>query len=410
MCDSAYINKNIFYIMARGIKKTKESFIEDAKKIHGDKYDYSKVTYIDVNTPVCIICPKHGEFWQQPAEHLKNHGCHECGKGKRRKTTIDFIEDARKVHGEKYDYSKVEYVNNKTKVCIICPEHGEFLQAPVKHLMSGQGCSKCNKRGNIKKEGVNLVSFTDMTNYKKKFIENASIIHHNKYDYSKIEYTNCNTKVCIVCPEHGEFWQTPHHHLQGRGCPKCGRKEVDTNTFIELSKKKYGNKYSYENTIYVDRDTNVIITCPEHGNFEIRPRIFLNENVETHCPECAKKNLVNETKLYELIKRSFSNLEIIRGYRNYKILGRQEIDIYIPNYKIGIEYQGCQHFHPVCVFGGKKQFKKQEENDLKKIKICKNNGIKLFHFCYDYESHPLYNVYHDDTQLLEVIKKEMRED
>ena len=98
-------------------------FIEKAKNIHKDKYDYSKVEYIDSKTKICIICPKHGEFWQTPANHLKGRGCPKCSFKKmsdlKLKTTNKFIEDAKNIHGDKYDYSKVEYKDNKTKVCII---------------------------------------------------------------------------------------------------------------------------------------------------------------------------------------------------------------------------------------------------------------------------------------------------
>ncbi len=120
-----------------------QEFIEKAKKIHGDRYDYSKVEYVNAYTKVCIICPKHGEFWQIPVHHLKGSGCPYCA-GKIRLTTEEFIRRAKEVHGDRYDYSKVEYVNEYTKVCIICPEHGEFWQIPASHL-SGNGCPNCNE-------------------------------------------------------------------------------------------------------------------------------------------------------------------------------------------------------------------------------------------------------------------------
>ena len=102
-----------------------EIFIEKARQIYGDKYDYSKVEYKNAYTKVCIICPTHGEFWQTPNNHLMGHGCYNCGK--RKKTTNDFIEESIKIHGSKYDYSKTEYTSANNKVCIICPEHGEFF-------------------------------------------------------------------------------------------------------------------------------------------------------------------------------------------------------------------------------------------------------------------------------------------
>ena len=129
-------------------KITKEQFIERAKIIHGDKYDYSKTNYVNTDTKVCIICPKHGEFWQTPHDHLGGHGCAKCGFesgfSKQRKTSEQFIKDAIQIYGSEYDYSKVNYFNAYTKVCIICSKHGEFWQTPHDHL-KGRKCPKCSE-------------------------------------------------------------------------------------------------------------------------------------------------------------------------------------------------------------------------------------------------------------------------
>lgn len=130
-------------------KSTTYDFIKKAKKIHGDKYDYSKVNYINNKTKVCIIHKDCGEeFCQTPHNHLKGRGCPYCRNLKsalsRTKSTNDFIDEARKIHDNKYDYSHVEYINSKQKVHIICPTHGDFLQTPSSHLM-GCGCPKCNQ-------------------------------------------------------------------------------------------------------------------------------------------------------------------------------------------------------------------------------------------------------------------------
>ena len=124
-------------------KLTTEEFIKKAREVHGDKYDYSKVEYVFNKTEVCIICREHDEFWQKPKNHLSGYGCPICS-GRKKMRTSDFIKKARSVHGEKYDYSKVEYNGNSEKVCIICPEHGEFWQRAGEHL-KGKGCDKCGK-------------------------------------------------------------------------------------------------------------------------------------------------------------------------------------------------------------------------------------------------------------------------
>lgn len=187
-------------------------FVERAKEKHKEEnYDYSKVEYINSKTKVCIICSKHGEFWQHPLKHLSGQDCPKCKGDKitRKKlyTQEKFLILAKEKHNDKYDYSKVKYITARDKVKIICPIHGEFQQTPMKHLQ-GQGCPKC------------MINRTLM---KEEFIKKSQIIHNEKYDYSKIEFKKANTKVNIICPIHGEFWQTPSKHLQGQGCPICAQ-------------------------------------------------------------------------------------------------------------------------------------------------------------------------------------------
>lgn len=191
-------------------KLTNEDFINKAQKIHGNRYDYSNVIYKNAKTKVKIICKVHGEFLQIPDKHLQGHNCPICNCKKKR-TTKEFIERARKVHGNKYDYSNGVYKNKNSKICIICPEHGEFWQNAHNHL-SGNGCPKCSKR------------FRYKTN---DFIEKASIIHNGKYDYSGTQYLNTKTKIKIICPIHGEFWQLPEKHIIGNGCPRCSESKME---------------------------------------------------------------------------------------------------------------------------------------------------------------------------------------
>ena len=217
---------------------TTEWFINEAKRVHGNKYDYSKVKYINAKTKVCIIHPKYGEFWQLPYAHLKGQDCSlekgdKVWKTRKRQTTDDFIEKAKQIHSDKYDYSKVAYINPQTKVCIICPEHGEFWQMPYSHL-NGNGCPMCGKIKLRKKFQLS----TD------KFIQKAKEIHGDKYDYSKVNYVNYKTKVEIICPKHGSFWQTPICHFKCDGCPTCkgelsvSKQEID---FVNYVKTIYSN-------------------------------------------------------------------------------------------------------------------------------------------------------------------------
>jgi Zn finger protein HypA/HybF involved in hydrogenase expression len=136
-------------------------------------------------------------------------------------TTEEYIKKAREVHGNRYDYSKVKYVDSQTKVTIICPMHGEFSQSPTSHLQ-GSGCPKC---GNDR---------TALRMNNEGFINKAKAVHGDRYDYSKVQYVYNKTEVCIICREHGEFWQKPKNHLSGYGCPICsGRKKMRTSDFIK---------------------------------------------------------------------------------------------------------------------------------------------------------------------------------
>lgn len=128
--------------MPRGAKPmTKEAFIEKARAMHGDTYDYSKVVYRNNRTPVEIICPEHGSFWQRPGDHLqKRRGCPAC-RGGVKYTRETFVAKAQKLFPD-YDYSLVEYVNASTPVTVVCPVHGEFTQKPAE-LLQGHGCQLC---------------------------------------------------------------------------------------------------------------------------------------------------------------------------------------------------------------------------------------------------------------------------
>ncbi len=245
-------------------KLTTEQFIEKAKEIHGNKYDYLLTEYKNNKTKIKIICSEHGEFEQIPLTHLKGQGCKKCGSQSsgllRKLTTEDFIEKARLVHGDNYDYSLVEYMNSSSKVVIICPVHGEFEQECNSHLM-GSGCSKC--------VGLKKLTTED-------FIEKARLVHGNNYDYSLIEYMNSISKVVIICSIHGEFEQIPSNHLSGQGCEICGgKKTLDKRIFINRSINIHGNKYVYSLVEYVNNKTKVKIICPEHGEFEQTPNRHL---------------------------------------------------------------------------------------------------------------------------------------
>lgn len=436
-------------------KTTKEEFIEKAKKIHGNKYDYSKVNYINTHEKVCIICPEHGEFWQTPHGHLAGNGCKKCASartGEQKKISLnDFIKRAKLKHGDKYDYSKVEYTNCDTKVCIICPEHGEFWQRPMAHLrgdgcpkcglktspeeinankaifitrakekygdkydysnmnyinsitpieiicpihnsfmqtphdhLYNNGCPKCSEEEKIKKqilkeeniEKRRLKNEQIREDKEKEFIKKASEIHNNKYDYSKVKYISSNKKVCIICPEHGEFWQDPNSHAHGHGCPICARiqnaenRSFNTEQFIENARKVHGDKYDYSKVNYINNSTKVCIICPKHGEFYQTPAMHYNEH--QGCPLCGTLSSADETEIYNFIKNNCDH-EIV--LRSHDIVKRKEIDILDKTLKIGIEFDGLRWHSEL--------FKKNKNYHLNKTLECNQTGYKLIHIFED---------------------------
>lgn len=290
-------------------KVTTEIFIKRAQERYGDRFDYSKTRYINCRTKVCIVCPEHGEFWIRPDGHLKGNGCPKCGYKKigekLRLTREQFIQKAEQLHGDKYDYSEVDYIDSFSPVKIICPNHGLFYQTPSAHIHLKEGCPQCsieNKRKSTQQ-----------------FIKEASQIHNNKYSYDKVIYLNKDTKVVITCPIHGDFEQSPGNHLQGHGCPMC--------------KDSLGEKLvsDYLNDHCIQFNRQVSISCPNY------------------------------------VRSS--------GFIKVDFFGQYQRKDYI------IEYNGQQHYE-LTYFGKGGKFEKQQFRDQWLREYCKNNNIQLLEIPY----------------------------
>lgn len=272
-------------------------------------------------------------------------------------TKEEWVEKCRLKHNDKYDYSKSEYINNHTKVEIICPKHGIFKQTPKDHL-SGRGCPKCKseKIGEIKRSST------------EEFIKKANLVHNSKYDYSKVNYINSRLKIEIICPEHGIFSMTPNNHLKGKGCPKCKGRNLTKEEIIEKFRKIHGNKYDYSLMEYTINHKPIEIICPEHGVFKQCPSAHLRGQ---GCPKCKMSHLENQVKeILEQLKIEFEYEVNLDGY-----LKRQSVDFYIPKYKLIIECQGGQHFYAAF---NRKDKKRAEEIHRKVLlrDIIKFNMIK----------------------------------
>jgi len=277
-------------------KETK-GFISKAIIVHGEKYSYSKIIYINCREKVEIICKKHGEFYQSPSKHLIGQGCPKCSKF-RKKTPDEFKKRAEKLHKGRYDYSKTDFSHIMNKVIIICPEHGEFEQTLDKHINGGRGCIVC---GGSKKKTT------------EEFIYEAKNVHGDKYIYDKSVYTNFESKLIITCRRHGDFLQTPHNHIiNSNGCPKCvhriSKGEIEWLNYMGIpDDPEHRNVYinlgdrSIKADGYIPETNTVYEYYGDyyHGN----PALFKSEhkNPHTKCSfgELYKRTLDREKNIFE---------------------------------------------------------------------------------------------------------------
>jgi hypothetical protein len=223
-----------------------DSFIELATKIHKGKYDYSNVVYTQCHVKVCIVCPEHGEFWQTPAGHLRNSGCYRCAKEKmfsdsQQRRKEEFINKAVEKHGDKFDYSLVEYVNSYTAVTIKCPQHGYFQTTPSRHLCKTYaGCSGCYKAGSNKEYALDLHEVNRRLSVGKEL--NPYIIFKGIVG----EYENwTNLRVLLECERHGEYTQVANSYYRGMTCISCANEKRGART-----RESYTETHEYA-TLYL---------------------------------------------------------------------------------------------------------------------------------------------------------------
>ena len=418
-------------------KLTKEHFLTRARAKHGDKYGYSKIDYYNMTKPIDILCPIHGYIVQKPYNHLNSNGCPKCSKTYKKDTHL-FIADSIKTHGNCYGYDKVNYINDNHKVIITCRKHGDFEQTPsnhvagqgckkcgrekvadtlrynkervieeivkilpptithriehysssadrlnftcsihgnftqtLQHLRNGKFCPKC---GHIR-GGDKTRSSTD------KFIAQSKKCHGDRYIYDKTIYVNTDTPLTVTCRKHGDFTTWPRNHYNGANCPKCNVESIrdrcvkDVEKFKEEGAKKHNNFYTYDNVInYVNNKTDVMVTCPLHGDFPVRPDNHLGGL--SGCPIC--KQSKGEKKISDLL----TSMDIVFK-RQYTIPNSNfRYDFYLPEYNMLIEYDGALHFKAVEHFGGEAHLNLTKYRDLMKNRLAKKNGYILLRIHY----------------------------
>ena len=395
-------------------RKTKEEFIQDCINIHGDKYDYEKVIYVNSKIKVILICKKHGEFSILPNSHISRRaGCQKCSISNRvekSKTSYEtFLEKAKKIHKSTYIYNDLSFKNLNDKMIITCKEHGNFEQKPIEHL-SGKGCRKCYFKSNEK--NINI------------FIESANKIYNNAFNYEKFNYINSKTPSIIICNNGHEFERSPNRHLstndkcilclkskklelyvkklskvdgfsytQKKGelfeftcntcskqfnrkvsehlklinCIYCKPNKDNLSTFIKKSILIHDVKFDYSNVNYIDSKSKVNLICDKGHSFSQNANNHLNG---VGCPNCNRFN-VKENKLLEFIKEHYSG-KIIQSDRT--ILSGKELDIYIPDLNLSFEFNGL-YWHS--------ELYKDKKYHMNKTDCCLKNDITLIHIWED---------------------------
>ena len=353
-----------------------EEFINKAKEVHGDKYDYSKVEYINCKTKVCIICPIHGEFWQSPEKHINR--CQGCGKcadeqnsEKNKYKFEDFLKLAYEKFGDKFKYNDKNYINFHTECQIICPTHGKIDVVPYNHIHSKYGCRKC---------AYEAIS-NSKCDTKQTFIEKSIKKYGNKFTYEKVDYKNSYNEVIITCSKHGDFKVKPNDFLQGQNCPNCtnekyiNKKRIKFEDFLKRARNVHGDKYQYDENDYIDMTHKVGFTCPFHGKQWQLASLHVRKIKPQGCPICKESHL--ERSINELLLNN--NIEFERQKR-FSWLGKQSLDFYLPKYNIAIECQGRQHFEIVNGFGGVKCYEKTILRDSVKKRLLEEHNIPILYY------------------------------
>jgi len=289
-------------------------FVQKAKIIHMNKYDYSKAIYLNNKTKIIITCFVHGDFSTIPANHLHGAGCPNCSVlcGK---SHTQFIQEVMKLHPE-YDFSKTIYINNKTKVIYTCHKHGD-ITVRADSLLSGVKCRKCRT--------------TALTN--DEFLSRMSIIFNDKYSFVNAIYINNNTKVCVKCFKHGIFMARPLTLFKGHGCPKCYTegKVNTTAAFVSRSSEVHAVAFDYSSSNYTTSMSKISIICNScQKEFTQLP----GNHLQGHgCPNC------NTSKPQRDIGIFLSQFgDVVHNTR--MIIPPFEIDCYLPDLRLGVEYHG----------------------------------------------------------------------
>ena len=342
---------------------TTTQIITKFEEKHGSRYDYSKVKYTGYHKKVIIICKLHGDFSQTADNHISSKGCKRCAQIQRTKTTEQFIINAKIKHGSKYDYSNSIYIRSDQPITIICKFHGKFNQVANSHE-AGHGCPSCAIELNAKNGTLSTAEIIQ------KFREK----HGFRYDYSKVKYKGYHKKVIITCKLHGDFHPSPSNHINGTGCYECGRIASAKKHSINGLSKEYNFAAMFPEKAKMWHPTKNKNKKPDeflpmsnqkaHWQCEFGHEFCIEisqvaRSIGSGCGNCSHQTSAPEIRILTECEYIFS--EVFSGFR----LNNNEIDIYIPELKIGIEFDGS-YWH-----------KSKEKRDKKKNQFLKEKNISL---------------------------------
>jgi very-short-patch-repair endonuclease len=353
---------------------TLDKFKEKSNKKHNNKYDYSLITELPRNhrnTKIKIICPKHGTFEQTPESHLNGHGCNKCKIEGTRNTYKQFLDKAKEIHGDKYEYPNIEeqFIAMDRKIDILCSKHGIFNQSPSHHVNMKQGCPICANDNKC------------IT--KKEFIKRSKEKFGDKYDYSLLE-ENINTSIDIklICPIHGVIITNADNHLHSKfGCQLCKNenKRLKLSEFLEKAILIHGDKYDYSKVEFNTSQDYIDILCKKHNEY-FNLRVTDHINGHNGCPICNEskgeriiRNYLNENNISFKSQQKFKNC-----FSKYVL----PFDFYLEKYNLCIEFDGIQHFKLIKRWGSEENLKDIQIRDKIKDDYCKNNNIKILRINY----------------------------
>ena len=344
----------------------KDAYIEKIIKQHGtQKFDYIS-SYNSMHEDILIRCRTcNKNFLESPSNHFKRYSCPHCNGiyNKIYGSKLNYFKNkVEMVHGDRYKYEFKTFKRLNTPLKIICNIHGEFFQTPANHL-KGNNCPEC---AYITRAEENRMSHDD-------FLIKANNIHNHFFKY-KNTYVNSDTILEIVCPKHGIIYQKAKNHLSGRGCKQCFEDKrgktlkLNNEDFLKKANEIHG-QYRY-NQEYEGSKIKMEILCPKHGPFEQRPNDHL---MGSGCPQCARETTKAVEEISQILKENNINFTL----DDRSVLERKELDIYIPDKNLAIEFNGL-YFHREGLVDNL-QYGKDKNYHLNKTNECNKQNIRLFH-------------------------------